>query len=84
MILNYGRVKFDAVDEDKNPRAVRGSVSMVHKPLWAAGEMSQKRDAVIWERRLPPSEGGADCQKAPEGAHQDAEQVRSVGRRAPL
>eukprot|EP00972_Heterocapsa_arctica_P026487 3901346-Heterocapsa_arctica.AAC.1 len=33
LIPNYGRVKFNAVDEDKNPRAVRGSVSMVHKPL---------------------------------------------------
>eukprot|EP00972_Heterocapsa_arctica_P054661 8053823-Heterocapsa_arctica.AAC.1 len=48
LIPNYGRVKFNAVDKDKNLRAVRGSVSMVHKPLCAAGEMSKKRDAVLW------------------------------------
>lgn len=48
-IPNYGRVKFDAMDEDANVRAVRGSVSQVHKPLCAAGEMSRTQDAILWE-----------------------------------
>eukprot|EP00972_Heterocapsa_arctica_P100721 14849813-Heterocapsa_arctica.AAC.1 len=28
LIPNYGSMKLNAVDQDKNPRAVRGSVSM--------------------------------------------------------
>ena len=58
-LLNFGRVKFDALDEDANARAVRGSVSQVHKPLRAAGEMSRTQDAILWEEGgfLLPREG---------------------------
>ena len=58
-IPNYGRVKFNAMDEDANVRAVRGSVSQVHKPLRAAGEMSRTQDAILWEEGgfLLPREG---------------------------
>ena len=49
VIPNYGKVKFKTVDEDRNPRVVRGSVTEVHKPLGAAAELSQRHDAVLWE-----------------------------------